>query len=296
MVIEAASPSFARIVSRDATLGRIADGHIFTEGPVWNTRDKALLYVDIIGDTIWKWQSGIGARVVLHPSGKVNGLTYDRQGRLLAAGWSSRTITRMDQDGTITVLTSHYRGKKLNTPNDIVAKSDGAIYFTDPPGGLFFVAMGGEDLQQYLDFNGVYRLNPDDGTLTLVTDEVPGCNGLAFSPDESILYVSDTGLRHIKAFDVHADGTLSQGRIFAELKGKEPGIPDGMKVDVEGNVYCTGPGGVWVMDPAGRYLGRILVPDHASNMAWGDDDWQTFYITGGTSVFRIRLNIPGIPV
>ena len=296
MVIEAASPSFEQIVNRDAALDRISHGYIFTEGPVWNTRDKSLVFVDIIGDTIWKWQPGVGPTALVRPSGKVNGLTYDQQGRLLVAGWTSRAILRMDLDGTISILASHYQGKRLNTPNDIVVKSDGYIYFTDPPGGLSIVGMAVEDLQQYLDFSGVYRLDPNDGALTLVTEDVPGCNGLAFSPDESILYINDTGLRHIKAFDLNPDGTLSNGRIFAELDGKEPGIPDGMKVDVEGNVYCTGPGGVWVFDPSGNYLGRIRIPEHASNMAWAEDDWKTFFITGRTSVFRIRLNVPGIPV
>ncbi|MFQ6029733.1 MAG: SMP-30/gluconolactonase/LRE family protein [Dehalococcoidia bacterium] len=296
MVLEAASPGFNRIVDPEAKLDRIAHGHIFTEGPVWNTRDKSLVYVDIIGDTIWKWQPGVGATPLVHPSGKVNGLTYDRQGRLLIAGWTSRSITRMDPDGSIATLASRYQGKKLNTPNDIVVKSDGMIYFTDPPGGLYIVAMGVDDLQQYLDYSGVYKLDPESGDLTLVTDDVPGCNGLAFSADESKLYVNDTAARHIKVFDVKPDGTLGPGRIFAVLEGEEPGIPDGMKVDTEDNVYCTGPGGVWVMDSAGNYLGRILVPEHASNMAWADEDWKTFYITGRSSVFRIRCKIPGIPV
>ena len=177
-----------------------------------------------------------------------------------------------------------------------MVKSDGMIYFTDPPGGLYIVAMAVDDLQQYLEWSGVYRLDPESGELTLVTDEVPGCNGLAFSPDESKLYVNDTGLKHIKVFDVKPDGTLGPGSVFATLEGEEPGVPDGMKVDTEGNVYCTGPGGVWVFDPSGNYLGRIRMHEHASNMAWAEDDWKTFFITGRSSVFRIRLNIPGIPV
>lgn len=220
MVVEAASSRFDRIVSSDATLEKIADGHIFTEGPVWNSRDKSLVYVDIIGDTIWKSQEDVGKSIFRHPSGKVNGLTFDKQGRLLIAGWNSRNITPLNPKGAITVLTSHFEGKKLNCPNDIVARSDGTIYFTDPAGGLSYVAMGVDDLQQYLDFSGVYRLDPEGGPLTLLTDEVPRCNGLAFSPKESLLYISDTGQCHIKVFDVDTDGTLSNGRIFAELKGR----------------------------------------------------------------------------
>jgi gluconolactonase len=296
MVVEAASSRFDRIVSFDATLEKIADGHIFTEGPVWNSRDQSLMYVDIIGDTIWNWKTGTGKRVVRQPSGKVNGLTYDQQGRLLIAGWNSRNITRLNPEGDIIVLASHFEGKKLNCPNDIVARSDGTIFFTDPAGGLSYVGMGVDDLQQYLDFSGVYRLDPEGGPLTLLTDKVRRCNGLAFSPDESLLYISDTGRYHIKVFDVDTNGTLRNGRIFAGLKGKEEGVPDGMKVDVEGHVYCTGPGGIWVMDPAGRHLGRIRVPGHASNMAWGENDWRTLFITARSSVYRIRLNVQGIPV
>ena len=225
MLIEAASPRFDRIVSNDSTLETISDGHIFTEGPVWNFRDQSLTYVDIIGDTIWNWHEEEGKRILRHPSGKVNGLTFDKQGRLLIAGWNSRTIQRLNREGTITILASHFEGKKLNSPNDIVAKSDGTIYFTDPVGGLSYVGMGVGDLQQYLDFSGVYRLDPEEGTLSLLTKKVPRCNGLAFSPDESLLYISDTGRYHIKVFDVDPNGTLRNGRIFSELKGREEGVP-----------------------------------------------------------------------
>ena len=173
MLIEAASSRFDRIVSNDAVLETISDGHIFTEGPVWNFRDQSLTYVDIIGDTIWNWHGERGKRVVRHPSGKVNGLTFDKQGRLLIAGWTSRTIQRLNSEGTITILASHFEGKKLNSPNDIVAKSDGTIFFTDPVGGLSYVGMGVEDLQQYLDFSGVYRIDPEEGTLSLLTKKVP---------------------------------------------------------------------------------------------------------------------------
>ena len=296
MLIEAASSRFDRIVSNDSMLETISDGHIFTEGPVWNVRDQSLTYVDIIGDTIWNWHAEGGKRIVRHPSGKVNGLTFDNQGRLLIAGWTSRTIQRLNPEGTITILASHFEGKKLNSPNDIVAKSDGTIFFTDPVGGLSYVGMGVDDLQQYQDFSGVYRLDPENGTLSLLTKQVPRCNGLAFSPDESRLYISDTGRYHIKVFDVEENGTLRNGRIFAQLMGREEGVPDGMKVDVEGNVYCTGPGGIWVIAPDGTHLGRIRIPGHVSNMAWGEGDWRTLFITGRSTVHRIRLNIQGIPV
>jgi gluconolactonase len=296
MYSEANSPKFHDIVPKDAVLERVSHGHIFTEGPVWNSRDGALYWTDIIGNTIWKWKPGVGKGVVLRPSGKANGMTFDKQGRLLVAGWTNRTVWRMAADGAITPLATHYEGKKLGTPNDIVVKSDGAIYFTDPPGGVNIVEMEGEDLQQYLDFSGVYRLNADSGELTLLTDEVPGCNGLAFSADESVLYVNDTGGRYIQAFDVQPNGTLKNSRRFTGFVGEEPGNPDGMKVDVQDHVYCTGPGGVHIFDASGNYLGRIRVPEHCANMAWGDADWKTLYMTARTSVYRMRLTIQGIPV
>jgi gluconolactonase len=296
MYAEAASTQFRDIVPESAVLEHVSHGHIFTEGPVWNAREGALYWTDIIGNTIWKWTPGIGKSVVMRPSGKANGMTFDKQGRLIVAGWTNRTVWRMETDGSVVPLATHYQGKKINTPNDIVVKSDGAIYFTDPPGGVGIVEMEGEDLQQYLDYSGVYRLEPDTRKLILLTTEVPGCNGLVFSPDESILYVNDTGGRFIQAFDVQRDGTLKNSRRFVDVKGEEPGNPDGMKVDVEGHVYCTGPAGIHIFDPAGNYLGRLKVPEHVSNMAWGDADWKTLYITARTSVYRMRLSIQGIPV
>jgi gluconolactonase len=296
MYSEAASDKFRELVPADAVLERVSHGHIFTEGPVWNAREGALYFTDIIGNTIWKWQPGVGKSVVLRPSEKANGMTFDKQGQLIVAGWTNRTVWRMGPDGAIVPLATHYDGKKLGTPNDIVVKSDGAIYFTDPPGGVGIVEMEGEDLQQYLDFSGVYRLEPDAKKLTLLTTDVPGCNGLCLSPDEKVLYVNDTGGRFIQMFDVQADGTVKNSRRFVDIKGSEPGNPDGMKCDVRGNVYCTGPAGVHVFDPTGQYLGRIKIPEHCSNMAWGDADWKTMYMTARGSVFRMRLSIQGVPV
>ena len=296
MYTEANSPKFHDLVSNDAVLERVSHGHIFTEGPVWNAREGTLYWVDIIGDTIWKWTPGVGKSVILHPSGRANGMTFDKQGRLVVAGWSSRTVWRMELDGLITPLATQYEGKKLNTPNDIVVKSDGAIYFTDGLGGLRNTEMEGPDLQQYQDFAGVYRLDPETGELTLLTTEVTGCNGLVFSTDEKILYINDTAGRYIQAFDVKADGTLENSRRFADVVGEEGGKPDGMKIDVEDNVYCTGPGGIHVFDPAGTFLGRIKVPEDCANLAWGNADWKTLYIAARTSVYRIPMLIRGIAV
>lgn len=296
MDTDKAAPGLERIVPKDAVLTRISYGWIFTEGPVWNAREGCLLWTDIVGDKILKWVPGEGVRVVLSPSGHANGMTLDREGRLVVAGWGARTVWRMEPDGSIVTLASEYQGKKINTPNDIVVKSDGSIYWTDPSGALFIPGMCGEDVQRYLDFHAVFRLSPDGSTLTPVADDFESPNGLAFSPDESLLYVNDTARRHIRVFDVQPDGSLRNGRVFYEDKYDEPGVPDGMKVDMEGNVYCTGSGGIHVIDPQGNLLGRLRTPDHVSNMAWGDADWRSLYITQRSNVWRVRLTIPGVPV
>lgn len=296
MEFDMAVPGFERIASPATELEVIAHDVLFGEGPVWNKRAGALFYTDIIGDTIWKWTPGIGNEIVMRPSHKANGMTLDRQGRLVVAGWSWRCVWRMELDGSVKTLCSHYQGKKLNTPNDIVVKSDGAIYFTDPTGGLNNMEMHGEDTQRYIDYNGVYRIAPD-GVTSLVIEDCVYPNGLVFSPDERLLYVNDTRQALIRVFDVRPDGSVGNGRLFYKLVGSEPGVADGMKVDVEGNVYCTGPAGLHVIAPSGQLLGRLKIPGHCTNLAWGDDDWRTLYITTFTSqVFRVRLGLPGIPV
>ena len=294
MTTEMFAPAFRDIVSERATLERVSGGYMFTEGPVWNRQEDYLVWTEIIGDTIYKWVPGEGASVLMRPSGKADGMTHDLEGRLLVAGWSSRTVWRLERDGSTTTLASHYNGTKLNTPNDIVVKSDGFIYFTDPSNGIRNIGMDCEDVQKYIDYEGVYRLNPDDGSLTLLLDDMQNPNGLCFSPDESLLYINDTPRRHIRFFDMQPDGTISNGRLFSELIGDDPGAPDGMKVDVEGNVYCTGPGGVWVIDPQGNPLGRLLTPEHCANICFGDQDLKTLYFTARSTIYRMRLNIPGI--
>jgi len=294
--IDMAAPTFARLVSADAPLDRIYHGLAFGEGPLWNRRDGTFLWVDIVGDTIYRWKAGAGAQIFLRPSTKANGLTFDREGRLCVAGWASRSVWRVEPDGKVTTLASHYQGKRINSPNDIVVRSDGAIYFTDSPGALYNVGMAAEDVQQYLDFQGVFRISPDGTRIGAVVTDTVYPNGLAFTPDESVLYVNDTRLGEIRAYDMRADGGCGPMRLFHKLSGSEPGIADGMKVDIEGNVYCTGPGGLHVIGPDGKLLGRIRIPDHCTNMAWGDADWRSLYITTYSSVFRTRVNVPGVPV
>ena len=279
--------SMEAIVDLDAEPEQLVSGFQFTEGPVW-LPDGTLLFSDIPANRIYRWTPGAAqAEVYREPSGHSNGLTLDREGRLIACE-HDRRVSRTEASGSTTTLADRYQGKRLNSPNDIVVKSDGSIYFTDPPYGLPRQEEGKE-----LDYNGVFRLAPD-GTLTLLDDSFERPNGLAFSPDERTLYVDDSYGGHIRAFDVLPDGTLANGRVFAELVDPDKaGVPDGMKVDVEGNVFCTGPGGIWVFDPSGRLLGRIVPPEQPANLAWGDADLKTLYITARTGLYRLRTKTGG---
>jgi gluconolactonase len=232
----------------------------------------------------------------MEPTGQALALTYDRQHRLVVTGWASRNIWRLESDGRKTILASHYGGKRINTCNDLVVRSDGTIYWTDPFGGLANPMFSPDDIQQYLDFQGVFRLALDGSEPTpMLRDDFASPNGLAFSPDESLLYVNDIQRRTIRVYDVREDGSLGNGRLFYEAKGEGRKSPDGMKVDAEGNVYCTAPGGIHVIDRYGKQLGRILLPA-ANNMCFGEDDWRTFFVTETQTTWRIRLNVPGCPV
>ena len=286
---------FEDVLAPDAVVEKVAGGFKFTEGPVWISGGGYLLFSDIPANVIYKWEPGSSeATVYRSPSGNSNGLTIDAQGRLLACEHSNRRVSRTEQNGTIVVLADNDQGKKLNSPNDIVVRSDGSIYFTDPPYGLPQQKVGKE-----LDYNGVYRLAPD-GSLHLLDDGFERPNGLAFSPDEKTLYVDDSHRMLIRAFVVQADGTLANGRLFAELKEPgQDGVPDGMKVDVRGNVFCTGPGGIWVFTPQGELLGKIELAEVPANLAWGDADGKTLYITAQTGLYRVRVKtggkLPGVP-
>lgn len=295
MEIDMAGPGFGRLVPRTSQLEVIANDLMFGEGPLWDSRTEEFYWVDIIADTIWKYKKGVGREVVMRPSYKADGLTFDRQGRLIVAGWSWRRVWRREHDGSITTLCAEFEGTPLNSPNDIVCKSDGSIYFTDPSGGLYNVEMQGQDLQRYLDYHGVFRIAPS-GEVTLVVKDFVYPNGLAFSPDESLLYINDTRQNLIRVFEVGPDGSLANGRLFATLQGHEAGVADGMKVDVEGNVYCTGPAGIHVFAPDGSLLGRIKIPGHCTNLGFGDSDWRGLYITTYSSLFRVQLGIAGLPV
>lgn len=299
--LDVRNPGLHELIAPDVPIVRVAGGLAFTEGPVWRKHDSALLFSDIPNNRIARWRHlPEGPELTTFTTGRSNGLTLDAQGQVLAAAHGGRGVARIADNGTRKVLVEHYQGKRLNSPNDIVVKSDGAIYFTDPPyavqqatpgatrpDGWWASAIPGKEQT----CNGVYRLAPDGG-LHLLVDDMALPNGLAFSPDESILYIDDSARKHIRAFDVQADGGLTNSRILLEFASSDPGVPDGMKVDLQGNVFCTGPGGVWVCSADGTLLGRIILPELPANLAWGEDG-SVLFVTARTSVYRVQTKTRG---
>lgn len=286
------SPEVAQIVSPDQQIEELGNGYHIAEGPLWWQEEGYLLFNEVRGNRRRKWTPTDGVSLLQEPSNNANGLTRDLQGRLILCEGGAHRVTRVKENGNITVVADSYQGKQLNRPNDVVVKSDGSIYFTDP---------GAPDPELELDFSGVYRVSADLQTITLLVRDLVFPNGLAFSPDENILYIDDYRRGHIRAFDMQPNGTLALAtdRVFCTLREPRPvgpDGPDGMKVDVEGNVYCTGPGGVWILNSAGKHLGTILTGVQTTNVGWGGADWKTLFITTFGAVGRIQLNIAGIPV
>jgi len=307
--IERKSPGLDDLVSRDAKLKVIASGFDWSEGPVWVAKGKYLLFSDIPPNKIHKWKEGKGLSLYLKPSGYTgskkragevgsNGLLVDKQGRLVLCQHGDRRIARMEAlmsepKARYATLASHYEGKRFNSPNDAVFHSNGDLYFTDPPYGL---EKRMEDPAKKIEFQGVYRLSRD-GRVTLLTKELSRPNGIAFSPDEKTLYVANSDPKRAiwMAYNVRKDGQLGNGRLFydvTEWVGKRKGLPDGMKVDQAGNLFATGPGGVWVFDSKGRHLGTLLTGQATSNCAFGDNG-STLYITADMHILRIRLKTKG---
>ncbi len=297
--LDVRNPGLHDLIDPEAGIERVAGGLVFTEGPVW--RDGALLFSDIPNNRIVRWRRlPEGPELTTYATGRSNGLTLDRQGRVLAAEHGGRRVSRVADDGARTLLVEQFEGKRLNSPNDIAVKSDGSIYFTDPPyavqpstpgmvrpEGWWKAPIPGKEQR----CNGVYRLRPDGG-MHLLAEDFALPNGLAFSPDESVLYIDDSAQKHIRAFDVRADGGLTNGRILLDMASSEPGVPDGMKVDLQGNVFCTGPGGVWVCRADGKLLGRIILPELPANLAWGEDG-SVLFLTARTSVYRVQTKTRG---
>ena len=290
MSVEIRDPKFKAVVGDSVAFEKLGTGFLFTEGPLWHARDKYLLFSDMPGDHMRKWTARDGITTFRKPCAQSNGLTWDRQGRLLVCQHSTSTLTRTEADGKSTVVASHHDGKELNSPNDVVVKSDGAIYFSDPTYGR--AEYYGNPRPTQLTFRGVYRVSPD-GKLALLADDFGQPNGLCFSLDEKRLFVNDTDRQHIRVFDVKPDGSLANNRVWAETKGPGPGAPDGMKIDSEGNVYSCGPGGIHVFDPQGKCLGVINVPEYTANFCFGDDDFRSLFVTASTSLYRLRVKVPG---
>jgi gluconolactonase len=284
---------FTQVVGSAVEFEQIASGCLFTEGPLWHPAGQYLLWSDMPGDHLRRWSEKDGVSTFRKPCNKSNGLTWDRQGRLLTCEHASSQVSRTDADGGIVPLATHYQGKQLNSPNDIVCAADGGVYFSDPPYGR--AEYYGVPRPQELSFQGVFRVGADPQHPTLLADDFERPNGLCFSLDGRRLFVNDTARQHVRVFDVKADGTLSAGKVWAETTGEGKGAPDGMKLDSQGNVYCSGPGGIHVFSPEAACLGVIHVPEYVANFAWGDSDFRSLYITASTSVYRMRTQTPGLP-
>ncbi|HEX4893932.1 MAG TPA: SMP-30/gluconolactonase/LRE family protein [Hyphomicrobiaceae bacterium] len=292
--VEVRLPGFRDVVGEDVAFEKLGTGFLFTEGPVWDPIEQHLTFSDMPGDVMRRWDHVRGVRTLRQPCNKSNGIAYDRQGRMLVCEHATSTVSRLDADGARTVLASRWDGKELNSPNDIVCRSDGAIYFSDPTYGR--AEYYGLPRPQQLSFQGVYRIDPATGAIALLANDFGQPNGLCFSQDEKRLFVNDTDRQHIRVFDVAGDGSLANGRVWAETRGEGAGAPDGMKIDLLGNVYCCGPGGIHVFDAEARCLGVIRVPEYTANFCWGDGDYRSLFITAATSLYRIRTRIPGRPI
>jgi len=312
-------PALDKLIPAGAKLTRVATGfNKWTEGPVW-TRTNALLFAEIPGNSIMIWRPDQKASIFMHPSAYTgsapyggpepgsNGMTLDARGRLTVAGHARRNVWRLeklDPKATITVLADQYDGKKLNSPNDLVYKSDGSLYFTDPPYGL--PTQGDSDPAKELKVNGVYRVlgaldqkpgaPPDHAKIQLLIRDLPRPNGIAFSPDEKFLYVNNSEPKKIwMKYTVQPDGTVTNGTLICDATSDPAvGAPDGMKVDRDGNIYSAGPGGVWILSPAGKHLGTIVVPERVGNLAWGGRSGKTLYITASTSVYAMDVTLGGV--
>lgn len=293
MTHTAIRPEFEELIDVYAPVGQIGTGFTFTEGPIWHPVDHFLLFSDMPADTRRRWDERNGARVVMQPSNKCNGMTYDADLNLIVCEHATSSLVRERPDGRRETLASHFQGQELNSPNDVCLRSDGSIYFSDPWYGRMPVY--GVERPRVLGFQCVYRIPASGGEPQLLVDrdlfEQP--NGLCFSPDERRLYVNDTVKALVRVFDVRPDGTLENERLFASgIRSElEPGVPDGMKCDSRGNVWVTGPGGVWVYAPSGDLLGKVRVPELVANLTWGGPDFQTLFLTATHSVYHLRTKV-----
>lgn len=296
LIVDVRNPRLRDVIDLDAGLTQVVTGFAFVEGPTWLAGDASLLFSDIVMSKMYRWSAAAGLSVFRAQSHMANGNTLDRQGRLITCEHATSRVSRTDLDALpstpeigYTVLASHYNRRALNSPNDVVVTQDGAIYFTDPTFGR--MPRVGIPRDPELPFTGVYQLSGESGALLLLDDTFDQPNGLCFR-DEAQLFVSDTARLHIRVFDVTGDGTLRNGRLWAETTGDGLGRPDGMKLDVEGNLYCCAQGGVHIFAREGTYLGVVRMPEHSANLVFGDD-MRSLYITASTSIYRIRTEVSG---
>ena len=295
-------PTFDELLPKDAQLEKVAEGFTFTEGPIWRP-SGVLWFSDVVGNVVRQWSPDGRVTEILNPGGYdgkgnlpvggyngPNGMTADKDGAVLLCQHGFRRIVRISKDLKITTVVDTYEGRRLNSPNDVVYRVDGSFYFPDPPYGL---PKGDDDPAKELTFNAVFRMAK--GKLQPVIKDLSRPNGIAFSPDQKTLYIanSDEKKKIWMAYDVAGDGTVSNGRVFADVTAeKDPGVPDGLKVDSKGNIWTSGPGGIWVFSPGGKHLGTIKMPEIPANCNWGDD-WKSLYITARTSLYRIKLAVAG---
>jgi len=295
-------PAFDELVPKDAQLEKLADGFTFTEGPIWRP-SGVLWFSDVVGNVVRQWSPDGKVTEILNPGGYdgkgnlpaggyngPNGMTADKDGAVLLCQHGYRRVVRISSDMRITTVVDKYEGKRLNSPNDVVYRSDGSFYFTDPPYGL---PKGDSDPAKELKFNGVFRMS--NGKLQVVIKDLSRPNGIALSPDQQTLYIanSDEKNRVWMAYDIADNGAVSNGRLFADVTAeKDAGVPDGMKVDSKGNIWASGPAGIWVFSPAGKHLGTIKMPEIPANCNWGDN-WKSLYITARTGLYRIKLAVAG---
>jgi len=294
--IEVHDERFRILADENAPLRKLFGGTVWAEGPVYFSDARMLLWSDIPNNRMLRWVDGLGTDEFRRPSNFSNGNTRDREGRLVTCEHLGRRVSRTEHDGTITVLADRYQGKRLNSPNDVVVKSDGSVWFTDPDYGIMS-NFEGKKSESEIGKNLVYRIDPSNGRVDAVCDDFDKPNGLAFSPDEKLLYIADTGhsereggAHHIRVFTVGEGGHLSGGTVFTEIK---PGLADGFRADVEGNIWTSAGDGVHCYDPAGRLLGKVLVPEVVANVAFGGEGGRTLFIAASTSLYAIALSVRG---
>ena len=293
--VAAISDAAWELVDQDEEVEQVGTGFTFTEGPIWHPTEHHLLFSDMPGDVRRKYTPGSGVEEVMNPSNKGNGMTYDADLNLLVCEHVTSSVVRERPDGTRETIATHFEGKELNSPNDVIVAPDGAIYFSDPWYGR--MPGFGAERERELGWQGVFRIPPGGGDPHLVVgrDEFEMPNGLCFSPDRSLMYINDTPNALIKVFDYDAsDGSLHNGRLFADGIGSgviEEGIPDGMKCDEQGNIWVTGPGGVWIFGSDGAHVGTVEVPENVGNLTWGGDDWHTLFMPSSTSLYTLRTKV-----